>query len=300
MNKHELIDRLSVSIATLVGGRTRYFSQDTESPSYVGHLVNMDLEVPIIKTEGIVELEVDTLCGKKVVAYQVVQWLGPAYPTLIYHHGNNEQPMAFRKTAKNTFYRLFINYKKPLNLNMIIIRAAFHEANLRQYKIQMSKLSNFTLMLSLSTRLINALTAQLKSQHSKVILAGISLGGLITNLHRTYYNSADAYVPMLAGALPGKTFMNSVYSRLTDKKALAHAQEINHILNFEQEFKKNKQPNIYPLLARYDQFVEYKIQKHSYAGHALRVVDKGHVTAVLSTDLLRQHIMEVVNLVQRE
>lgn len=298
MNKHIFFDRLAVTLASWIGRKDKYFSASIDSPSYIGHIVNMDLQIPEIKQEGIIELSVNTLNGQLETAFQVVKWMGADFPTIIYHHGNNERPFDYRKQAKNTFKQIIMQASPAFEANLIVVRAPFHSGSLADYRKAMLLLSNFTVMVAVSTLLIEGLISQLKMQSRQaVLLAGVSLGGLVVNLHRTHYNSANAYVPMLAGASPAEIFLQSQYRNITAKHALTHADKLRSVLNFEKDFKKIKQQNVFPLLARYDQYIDYEVQKHSYEGQSLKLCELGHITAVLKTELLRNHLREVFNLI---
>lgn len=122
--------------------------------------------------------------------------------------------------------------------NLIVVRAPFHNGSLADYRKAMLLLSNFSAMVAVSTLLIEGLVSQLKMQSGQaVLLTGVSLGGLVVNLHRTHYNSANAYVPMLAGASPAEIFLQSQYRKITAKHALTHADKLRSVLNFEKDFK---------------------------------------------------------------
>jgi len=109
-------------------------------------------------------------------------------------------------------------------------------------------------------------------------------------LHRAYYDTADAYIPMLAGAALGDIFINSAYRKLTGQQALDNPEVITNLLDFEKEFKEIDSHNVFPLLARYDQIITYERQKLSYDGHCVQVIEKGHITAAADFAALRQHI----------
>jgi hypothetical protein len=295
MNKHIIIDRITIELAGLLSGKDKFFSASIESPSYIGHLVNISMNISEIRQEDIVEVQAQTLQGPVNIAYNIVQWKGAEYPTLIYHHGNNERPFDFRGTAKNTFYQIFLKGHQLPDFNLIVIRAAFHDEDLRSYRHKMTRLANFTVMLALSARLIEELIQRLQQQNAAIVVAGISLGGLAANLHRAYYNTARAYVPMLSGASPAETFLASSYRRLAGSLAIENPEVIRDKLNFDQDFAKIQQANLYPLLARYDEYIPYSLNKQVYFGHPLKLIDKGHITAAISADVLREHIMEVLH-----
>ncbi|HKK61949.1 MAG TPA: hypothetical protein VJ951_05285 [Bacteroidales bacterium] len=53
--------------------------------------------------------------------------------------------------------------------------------------------------------------------------------------------------------------------------------------------------NVFPLLARYDRFIEYGIQIESYKDVAVRVIEAGHVTGAVNAGELRLHILQIMD-----
>jgi hypothetical protein len=245
--------------------------------------------------EGIHETEAKTPVGKIDPAYYVAQWKGKGYPTIIYHHGNNERPFDFSRFAKNSFKNIFMDSKEPIDANLIAIRAPFHNASLKDYQKKIKHLSNFVGMLSVSVKLVEEIIESLKKQGGPpVLVSGISLGGWITNLHRTYYNTADVYVPLLAGAALDHLFTDSGYRKMGGRIARENPEKIKETLNFEENFQKVKDDNVFPLLGSYDQFIQYERQKKSYTTENIKVLESGHVTSFLLAQELRKHILSVM------
>jgi len=135
---------------------------------------------------------------------------------------------------------------------------------------------------------------QAKSK-AAVITTGISLGGWVSNLHRAMYNSSTAYVPIMAGTFLGELFIESKYRKIASKLALNNPEQIRSVLNFDKIFQKQDTNNLFPLLGRYDQFIEYKVQKKSYKGYSLKTIKCGHVTGAVSAKILGEHILETLN-----
>jgi hypothetical protein len=190
---------------------------------------------------------------------------GDAYPLIIFYHGSNERPFQSGRFAKNAFNRIFLHTNHAPDVNLIALRAPFHNGSTRHYQRSVTRLSNFAAMLSVSVRVAEYLISYFKQRvNGTIALAGISLGGWVTNLHRAYFNTADVYIPIMAGADVGAVFINSVYGKLTASSAKADADIIREKLNFVKEFKRLKDENVFPLLARYDRYIEYDIQKFCY------------------------------------
>ena len=292
MNKHILYDKITAAIASATVGK--FFSESIESPGYKKHLEDISLSVPSLET-GIHELQAETSSAKMETAYYVAQWKGKGYPTIIYHHGNNERPFDFSRFAKNSFKNIFMDSKEPIDANLIVIRAPFHNASLKEYQKKINHLSNFVGMLSVSVRLVEALITSLKEiGMAPILVSGISLGGWVTNLHRSYYNSAGAYVPLLAGAALDHLFTDSVYKKMGGKIARQNPEKIQAILNFEEDFQKITDDNVFPLLGRYDQYIQFKRQKKSYTTANIKVLGTGHVTSFLAAKNIREHILKIL------
>lgn len=296
MNIHSLIDQISIKSTEILIINNKIFSKDIKSPTYVEHFENIRLNIPEIDGEGTYEVKAETAAGAMDPAFLIHQWKGEDYPSIIYHHGSLERPFNFQWYMKNTFRDIFTSYKKPIEANLIAIRAPYHKGSILKYAKRIRYLTNFIAMLSVSAKLIDYLVDYLKSAgKGRVIVSGVSLGGLAANLHRTYFNTADVYIPLCAGASLGDVFLTSSYRRVT-KIVYEHRDKVNDKLDFENDFKKIKTSNVFPLQARYDQLFRYERQMESYAGHPVKVLDKGHWTGSLSSKQLRKHIFITIDL----
>jgi hypothetical protein len=184
--------------------------------------------------------------------------------------------------------------RQKFGSNLIVLRAPLHRS-FREYTSGVAQLASFAGMLAASVRSIEHLQAWSRARGSgPVVVSGVSLGGFVTNLHRACFNSADAYAPLLAGAAIDHLFVSSVYRWLTAPAAREHPEALHRVLNFEAEFLRVPNDNVFPLLARYDELIVFDRQKQCYGGRPLVVLEKGHVTAALATSELRQHLLSVL------
>ncbi len=297
MNFHFFVDYLTVQIAALVTGRNKFFASSAESPTFKELLDDIVLQLSKIESAGKYEISAETPVGELDPAFQIVQWKGENFPTIIYHHGNNERPFDFSRFAKNTFKDIFLSSEKMRNFNLVVLRAPFHNGSVKEYQRKMIALSNFTAMIAVSVRLAEELVRYFKGKNKgQVFVCGISLGGWVTNLHRAYYNSADGYIPLLAGAALDDVFLGSIYRKLTGKSALENQETIRKVLNFEDDFERVKENNVFPLLAFYDGIIRFEPQNRCYGAQLVNIIEKGHVTAALSPALLRKHILGVLEM----
>jgi len=232
------------------------------------------------------------MVGPIDTAFQIVQWLGSEFPVLIYHHNHNIRPFDYRPTRQNILENSILTHKDAIPVNLFALRAPYHDS-FQDYSTEMGYLLNFMAMLSVSTALVDSLVSIAHERMiSPIVVSGISLGGWVTNLHRAYFGSADTYIPMLAGAALEDVFLESTYRVLTGMTTQQNPEKIKQALNFELQFLQAPEPNVFPLLARYDQIVRVQRQRLSYAKHPLAIINKGHITASLATDKLRKHILK--------
>lgn len=286
------LDRYSVTVTAMLLKNKKWFRESVESPDFGEQLKHITMTLPEIKSEGVYEIAATSLVGRTDPAFHVVKWLGPEHPTIIYHHGNNEHSFDYGFASKNTFKSIVLARKDLFATNIINLRAPFHNSGMKFYLEKIGELSYFTAMLSVSVKLVEMLVQNFKRQGcGKVLVAGISLGGWVTNLHRSYYNSAQVYLPIFAGAALDELFLTSCYKKLAGDLVRENPDRIKNILNFETAFKRVKTENVFPLLARFDQIIEFNRQKQCYSQESISVIDKGHITGTLASTQLRNHIL---------
>ncbi|NOX89469.1 MAG: hypothetical protein GXO77_10615 [Calditrichaeota bacterium] len=300
MNIHAILDKFVIGLSALAAGKNTFFCKSIDSPAFSDHLQNVDLQFPEIKNPGKYEVVAETLAGQLDAAFWIAQWKGNSFPIIIYHHGSNERPFDTGWAAKNSFKNIFLSGSRFAEVNLIALRAPFHNDSTGDYMRKMGYLNNFTAMNAVSVKLIEALVSYYKPfMKNAIIVSGISLGGWATNLHRAYYNSADAYIPVMAGAALNAVFTSSVYRKLTGKLARQNPQVLKTVLNFEEEFRKISADNVFPLLAAYDQIITYERQRKCYGKRAVNVLEKGHISGALAYGEIRQHFLAVTDSLRR-
>lgn len=285
MNIHVLLDHWTIQVSRLFFARNRYFRDGVESPALAEHIRSVALPAPVITGEGLYEWTVDTLVGELNAAFHIAQWRGDDYPTIIYHHGTNETPydMSFR--------RILFPGGKATPANLVVVRAPFNRS-LKEFLGGIRTLAGYAAMLAVSVRVIEALIQHCWERGvPTTVVTGISLGGFVTNLHHTYFNSATFYKPLFAGTAMDAVFTESCYRALVAPAALVRADAIHAVLNFEEAFTHTDRSNVFPLLGRYDQYIGYERQKRAYGDQLITVLERGHVTGALAYAAMRQHVL---------
>lgn len=286
MNIHKFLDNLTITISAPLLARSKYFRQSVQSQAMDEHLAAIHLQLPPIDGEGVYELPAHSLVGELDPAFHISQWLGAGYPTIIFHHGTNENPY------DRSFNSIFPHHKIEIPANLIVVRAPFN-TSLKAFTAAIGQLAHYAAMMAASVRLIDELVGYCQEQGAApVLVSGISLGGFVTNLHHAHYGRADAYAPLLAGAAMDSVFLDSIYRKLVAASDETGMATIRRVLNFEDAYAQANRQKAFPLLGRYDQYIRYERQKQGYGDRPITLLEKGHVTAALAYAPLRQHIMQ--------
>jgi pimeloyl-ACP methyl ester carboxylesterase len=293
LSHHALVDEATVRLGSLFVGDDGFFASSVDSPRVDEMLPEIDVSVPSLTGEGLYELSAATPVGTLSVGLEVAQWLGTEYPTVVYHHGNDERPFSASRFTPNTFRDILVEHAEKFEANIVGLRAPFHDGTPREYAREMGDLANFVAMLATSVATVEGIVDQLEPG-GPVVVSGVSLGGWVTNLHRAYEGTADAYVPMLAGTALGRLFTQSTYRRLLGQAGRENPATVEQTLDFGDDYLTSDGGAVSPLLARHDRYVEYDVQRQCYEESELAVIDRGHVTATLTPAPLREHLLGVV------
>lgn len=125
------------------------------------------------------------------------------------------------------------------------------------------RIDRWVFLLSASVRLTKALATHLtKRGCSRLVCAGLSLGGWITNLHHPYFDTCDVYNPVFAGAALHDLFTESIYLKLFASSARDAG----------------------------DRFIRFERQAGIYRPDQMTVIERGHTTGALAYRPLAGHL----------
>ena len=296
MGYNSFKDSLHCSLSGLKLGISggKFFSGGTESLSFAETLDAVSVKLPAIDKIGSFTVEASTPEGTLHPAVHVLQWKGPDAPVIIYHHWSNEHPVD-RSCRKIFSHRSF-----TLNASVVLVQAAYHDAP-GAFRACTSRLASFVTMTVTSVAVIEALVQQFASQKPRpVYVCGVKLGGWVTNLHHSFYNSAKAYIPVMAGAGFGDIFINSPFSSCVAASARRNEKMVRRILNFDDLFmSRGSHTNVYPLLARYDAVSNYYRQKTCYGDIPVAVMNENHFSGAVAYKTIRNHIIRSIDRIRR-
>ncbi|MFB6155382.1 MAG: hypothetical protein ABEJ22_05765, partial [Haloferacaceae archaeon] len=291
MNHHALLDRAAVAASSLLVGDRTFFAESVESDPLADASEASSVPAFSFDRGGLRRVAVETPAGTLDAAYLGWQWRGPDYPTVVYHHGSNEDPFDFGRFARQTFGDVFVAAPERVPANVVAVRAPFHGESVWSYAARMTRMADFVSMLAGSTALVEAVVDAVADDSVGVVVSGFSLGGWATNLHRAVYGTADVYAPMFAGAALHELFLSSAYRRVVDPAARSRPGAVRRALDFESVYETADGGRVSALLGRYDQYVEFDRQRRCYADADLAATPKGHVTGALAARRLREHVL---------
>lgn len=292
MNSHMRIDHVFVALSALAMRRGKFFRSDTLSAPLADLIASMQVDSVSIAGAGPQEVAVRGPIMGLDSAFLVAKWRGPEWPCLIYHHGNNESPFDLGPLAVHSFKNVIMRHQTMFPANIIAIRAPFHRS-FRCYLDRIARLENFAAMLAASTVLAESLIQALRAQGCpQVLLCGTSLGGFVTNLHRTCFDTADFYAPIMAGAALDEIFISSAFRKLVSPVCAENTSDLRKVLNFESAFAARTRPNQHALLMRHDAIVTFDRQGGCFPAGSLSVLDRGHTTGAFETTAMRNFLLD--------
>ena len=272
-------DRFWVWTLRMFAGRPFRLGHDT--PAFEAHLEALGpVALPPLDRPGRHELTISTLAGELDAGLCVLRWHGADVPTVIYHHGGSEIP--YTRTAA----RIFAEQEITTPINAIVIRLPFHRSGL-EFRGVLAKLGSFISMLAVGVGLTERVLSSTPLRGSPgTLVAGFSQGGFITNRHHVHYNSADAYVPMMAGTNQGDLFaaMFPALSRATVERIRAR-------LNFTEAWRARDHAKVFPVLARRDGINPLAVMGPGYPDVDVELWDTSHLAGFNEPARLREVIL---------
>ena len=284
MNRHILFDRAMLWAINRFGDP--FFSASTESPPFEEHLERLRLDPLDIGGAGLCEIGAHTLAGTIEERVNVLHYLGPDAPLLVYNMGGGESP--FDKTMQRTYPP---SAKPPFS---VVAVEAPYQRTLGQLKASFAHLNTYLAMIATAVKTTETILQQdaFAGSAAKVV-AGASLGGFVSNRHHMVYDSADAYVPFVAGTRHGEIFLSTVPAA---PAARAQPEYLRERLNFDAAWFERSHPNVFPQLGRYDQLNRLEIQGPSYGDMEIDIWDGGHLYNYYHPELMREKFRQVFTL----
>ncbi|MEF8973580.1 MAG: hypothetical protein V5A15_01715 [Haloarcula sp.] len=269
-----LLDRAFLLVLRLLTHRRRYFRDGVDSSPFPAHLAAVDAEWPFLGGVGMHELALETLAGHLRASISVRAWYGPDAPTLVWHHGGGEYP-------SDTIFSGVFPDPETVGANLVLVRAPGHDSRGGVLRVG-ATLSRYLATLAVA---VAATEHVLSAVNGRTVVAGYSLGGFVTNRHHAHLDTADAYVPLMAGTAHGEIFLTSVPAA---PAALDRPGHLRQRLNFTDAWRERDHDHVHPVLGRHDRLNRLTTQRASYPGVTPTVWPVGHVQGIGAHDRIRR------------
>jgi hypothetical protein len=204
----------------------------------------------------------------------------------VYHHGIAEMP--YDKSFRGIF-----RGSLPGQAHLVAIRAPFHRTWLDLLP-GLGSMQHFLTMCAVAVQLGERVRQALLAHGARgSMVVGTSLGGFLALVHHLMFNTADGYVPLLAGPDLAHVMLSTHYQRFLASQALAHPMMLQELLDWRQALQASSTCRVLPLLAQYDRDMLYAHQAACYAASGIPVVTiaRGHITGSLAFAALRAHVL---------
>lgn len=282
INRHVLFDKVLLMTFRYLG--SPFFSRSIDSPPLLDHLAAVTFDRNQIGDHGEFEFIASSLAPAVSVKVNVFHNAGALAPVILYNMGGGEAPY------DGTIKRAYPASEDP-GVSIVAIEAPW-QRDRAQLANAFEDLNTYMAMLAITIRMNEwLLRSDQFSRSPRKVIAGTSLGGFVCNRHHLEYNSADAYVPLVAGTLHGEIFLSTIRSSklVTDNPCV-----IRKHLNFQDQWDRAPHNNVYAQLGRYDQLNQLEVQGPSYGNAAIDIWEGGHMYHVIHPTLLRKKLDAVI------
>ena len=284
---HEAVDRLHVALLHRL--IPPVFQHGVDSPSLSAHLAAVRLTLPGLTATRHYTVRAHTLIGEVAAGFQVRWGARPDLPAIVYHHGIAEMP--YDKSFRGIF-----RGSLPGQAHLVAIRAPFNRTWLDLLP-GLGSMQHFLTMCAVAVQLGERVRQELLARGARgSMVVGTSLGGFLTLVHHLMFDTADGYVPLLAGPDLAHVMLGTHYRRFLASQALAHPMLLRDLLDLRQALPASDTRRVLPLLAQYDRDMLYAHHAACYTASGIPVVTiaRGHITGSLAFAALRAHVLACI------
>jgi hypothetical protein len=218
---------------------------------------------------------------------------GNADTLVVHHHGLREVAHALLPHALST---------RPIlreRVDWVALKGLYH-SSVRDVSRLTSCRNRFMRAVAASVAVARMVREKLGPRYRRVILSGVSLGGLVTLGAAAHEGGYCAYVPIVSGPNLNDVFFRSGISRLFQggfKRKERRMGSREH-LDLAAALSNPEGAPIRPLLGRYDRVFRLDAQLPAYQRiprARVRVIDRGHISGPGSVRLVARHLAAVLD-----
>lgn len=273
-----LADILLLAAVRLLG--KPFFAESVESADFDTHMAATKVAAPAI-VRGYQDVLAHTLAGPLTAGIKVLHWADDHAPVILHHQGGGEEP--FDHIISQAFPQ-----DRPSPVNVVAIRTPC-QGSRRELETSFTRLEVYLAMMASVVQLTEALLqSRSLSRSRRTVVSGYSLGGFVANRHHLLFNSADVYVPFMAGARHAEIFLSTVPAA---RSARRQPEILRSRLDFAAAWAERAHTNVFPVMGRHDRLNRLDVQGPSYGDRPLEVWDGGHLYGASHPERVREVLL---------
>lgn len=215
----------------------------------------------------------------------------PADTLVVYHHGLAE-------VVHDVVPRILsVRGALKSRCDWAVLKALHHESLSSVHSRFTADRDGFMRCLLASASVARQVAKAQRGRYRHLVLCGVSLGGLVTQIEACREPRYDLYVPMVSGPDLLDVLCRSSFSRGIQAARVREARRGEWKLSLDLSGLLARDPNgppIRPLLASHDRLFRYPAQRSAWdkvARARVSVAPGGHITVAANTLALRWHLL---------
>jgi hypothetical protein len=261
------------------------FQDGWDSPSLQDHLTALDFELPRLPTSGRAAFAVSSLIGDLSAAIHVVAAGHSDSPVLVFHHDFGDNPPT--RAMKAAF-----GGRRADDLAVYVVEAPFHDHPRARRTASRSLAAHLAMQAVSVAATEQLLRASRVAQAPLRIVAGYGQGGFVTNRHHMIHDSADLYIPLMAGTAEAELFLAGLPS---SPRAKRQPEQLRDRLNFDEDWRERDHRNVFPVLGSADSVNLFTPQARSYDKTPIEVWPVSHTVGEETAERIRAKILRHVD-----
>lgn len=221
---------------------------------------------------------------------------GAADTLVVFHHGLGE-------VVHDAVPRLLQVRRSPLRerCDWALLKALHHERFDQVSGRFTADRDGFMRYLLASASLARRVAKDLGGRYRHLVLCGVSLGGLVTQVEACREPRYHLYVPFVSGPDLRDVLCRSAFTRSIQGAHVRQARSGRWKLSLDLSALLARDPHgppIRPLLATHDQLFRFEAQRAAWARVArarVSTVSGGHITGAANIPALRRHLLAALH-----
>jgi pimeloyl-ACP methyl ester carboxylesterase len=211
---------------------------------------------------------------------------------IVYHHGLGEWPVW------RSFDGLIAARPELSTADRILLIGLGHEPRARSFRRLLTRLEGFETFLACSAIMAKHVIDRFGADYRRVVLAGLSIGGIVSLIETLYEPRYHANVSILGSPFLAALLLRSSFTRLVDSRFRARVRynELRPRIDLDGLVAANGRPVIM-INGRYDTMVDIDLLRRWWERQPAvehHELDVSHMSGVIFPTALRRLVGEVL------